>query len=121
MMFSVPLEINLGVITVWSGSIANIPPGWTLCDGTQGTPDLRDRFVPSAGPTFAVDDVGGSQVHNHAFTSDTHFHSFGPGTEVAAGPGPSPSTTAVAVSGITDNAVTVPPFFALAYIQFIGV
>ncbi len=36
-----------GVIVMWSGAIANIPSGWALCDGTNGTPNLLDRFVAS--------------------------------------------------------------------------
>ncbi len=43
-----------GVIVMWSGSIASIPIGWALCNGTQGTPDLRDRFIVGA----RQDDVG---------------------------------------------------------------
>lgn len=38
-----------GTIAVWSGSAASIPYGWALCDGTNGTPDLRSRFVYGAG------------------------------------------------------------------------
>jgi hypothetical protein len=34
-----------GAIIMWSGTIANIPQGWVLCDGTNDTPDLRDKFV----------------------------------------------------------------------------
>lgn len=34
-----------GVIVMWSGSISSIPKGWALCDGANGTPDLRDRFI----------------------------------------------------------------------------
>jgi len=34
-----------GAILMWSGSIANIPTGWYLCDGSNGTPDLRNRFI----------------------------------------------------------------------------
>ena len=37
-----------GVIVLWSGANSVVPPGWGLCDGTQGTPDLRDRFVVGA-------------------------------------------------------------------------
>ncbi len=37
-----------GIITMWSGKIADIPLGWGLCDGTNGTPDLRDKFVVGA-------------------------------------------------------------------------
>ena len=38
-----------GTIAVWYGSAASIPYGWALCDGTNGTPDLRSRFVYGAG------------------------------------------------------------------------
>lgn len=34
---------------IWSRSVASIPAGWQLCDGTNGTPDLRSRFVYGAG------------------------------------------------------------------------
>ena len=37
--------IPSGVIVMWSGSIDSIPEGWALCDGNNGTPDLRDRFI----------------------------------------------------------------------------
>lgn len=40
--------IPSGVITMWSGSIASIPAGWALCDGANGTPDLRNRFIVGA-------------------------------------------------------------------------
>lgn len=42
-----------GAIAIWSGSTASIPSGWVLCDGNNGTPDLRDRFVVMVGSTFA--------------------------------------------------------------------
>ena len=38
-----------GSITMWYGSVATIPVGWALCDGTNGTPNLVDRFVVGAG------------------------------------------------------------------------
>jgi hypothetical protein len=34
-----------GGIIMWSGTLATVPTGWALCDGTNGTPDLRDKFV----------------------------------------------------------------------------
>jgi microcystin-dependent protein len=52
--------VPAGVILLWSGSIASIPSGWNLCDGTNGTPDLRNRFVVAAGDTYAVGATGGS-------------------------------------------------------------
>lgn len=35
----------MGTILPYVGSINDIPSGWYLCDGTNGTPDLRDRFL----------------------------------------------------------------------------
>ena len=52
-----------GGIIIWSGSVNNIPEGWVLCDGNNGTPDLRDRFVLGAGHNYAVDSTGGESEH----------------------------------------------------------
>lgn len=38
-----------GAIIMWSGSVNAIPLGWNLCDGSKGTPDLRERFIVGAG------------------------------------------------------------------------
>lgn len=39
------LALPVGFIGIWSGTIAAIPTGWIICDGTGGTPNLLDRFV----------------------------------------------------------------------------
>lgn len=59
---AVAAGIPVGVITMWSGSIASIPAGWALCNGASGTPDLRDRFVVGAGSTYAVGNTGGANT-----------------------------------------------------------
>jgi len=51
--------IPAGGIIMWSGSIGAIPTGYYLCNGQNGTPDLRDRFVVGAGNTYAVGNTGG--------------------------------------------------------------
>ena len=65
-----PAQLNSpiprGVITMWSGAIDNIPTGWSLCNGTSGTPDLRDRFVVGAGSAYAVGNTGGSTTTSSA-------------------------------------------------------
>jgi hypothetical protein len=78
--------IPSGVIVMWSGSVASIPTGWYLCNGSNGTPDLRNRFVVGAGSTYAVDATGGSadaivvsHSHNYAGTTSAvgdHSHTF---------------------------------------------
>lgn len=49
----------IGSIQMWSGAIPNIPLGWKLCDGNNGTPNLINRFVVGAGGNYNVGDVGG--------------------------------------------------------------
>lgn len=67
-------SVPAGAILLWSGSVASIPTGFVICDGTNSTPDLRNRFVVGAGSTYAVDATGGSAdavvvQHNHTATS----------------------------------------------------
>jgi len=47
--FYVNTSIPIGGIIMWSGSISSLPNNWKFCDGTNGTPDLRGRFVLSSG------------------------------------------------------------------------
>jgi hypothetical protein len=64
LQFSSPAGgVPSGGIIMWSGSIVNIPSGFALCDGTNGTPDLTDRFVVGAGGSkYSVDDTGGTDT-----------------------------------------------------------
>jgi hypothetical protein len=48
-----------GGIIMWSGSISSIPSGYYICDGSNGTPNLKDSFVVGAGNTYAVGNTGG--------------------------------------------------------------
>ncbi|KKM98869.1 hypothetical protein LCGC14_1153640 [marine sediment metagenome] len=50
------------IICLWSGAVIDILAGWALCDGNNGTPDLRDRFVIGAGGTYSPDDTAASTV-----------------------------------------------------------
>ncbi len=120
LMFSPVRKIDLGVITAWSGAIGNIPPGWSLCDGTLGTPNLTDRFVPSAGLSFSVGDTGGAVNHTHDFTGDGHTHTLPAGAVIGSGAPFSNVSSSQSITGTTAAASIVPPFYALAYIQFIG-
>jgi hypothetical protein len=68
--------VPAGAIIMWSGSLDDIPHGWALCDGTDGTPDLRDRFILGISAGEAPGAVGGSTEHNH--TVYPHSHSIDP-------------------------------------------
>jgi microcystin-dependent protein len=132
------------MIMMWSGSIASIPSGWGLCDGSSGRPDLRNRFVVGAGSTYAVNATGGSAnaivvAHSHTASSSVsdpgHVHTanaglsdfdggpFGGGraqiaqilTTNSAVTGISVSTS-IASAGSSGTNANLPPYFALAYI-----
>lgn len=103
--------VPIGGIIIWSGAVAGIPDNYQVCDGTNGTPDLRDRFVIGAGSTYAVDDTGGGAIaatmgaNDNADTVDNNADG---------------TTTTVADNGHV-HTITVspnlPPYYALAYIQ----
>ena len=80
---------TLQPIVMWSGTLAEIPDGWQLCDGTNGTPDLRDRFVLGTQTGEVPGETGGAHEvqlteanlpsHRHYFQTETdgvHQHSF---------------------------------------------
>lgn len=65
-----------GIVMMWSGSSASIPYGWALCNGSNGTPDLRNRFVVGAGSTYANAATGGGTIGNVTVsTAPAHTHS----------------------------------------------
>jgi hypothetical protein len=79
-----------GMIMLWSGSTGSIPSGWVLCNGSNGTPNLTDKFVIAAGSTYAVGATGGSadsivvtHTHTASVTDPTHLHA----TSVYSGTG----------------------------------
>lgn len=106
-----------GTILLWSGAIVDIPSGFVLCDGNNGTPDLRDRFVVGAGNTYAVDANGGAVNHNHTFTGDGHTHDIISGDGIDTGTTYDNVTSSTPAAGTTDNENHLPPYYALAYIM----
>lgn len=65
-----------GLIVMWSGSTSTIPTGWLLCNGSNGTPDLRNRFIVGAGSSYNPGNTGGvdsvtltvAQMPSHSHT-----------------------------------------------------
>jgi hypothetical protein len=91
-----------GMIMMWSGTIATIPSGWLLCNGSSGTPDLRDRFIVGATSddagvaktniTGSLTQTGGSadaivvsHTHTATVTDPGHFHTFPTRTDFTGG------------------------------------
>jgi microcystin-dependent protein len=113
-----------GGIIMWSGTIATIPSGWLLCNGSSGTPDLRNRFVIGAFSddsgtakttvTGSATQTGGStdaivvsHTHTATVTDPGHIHTY----NVTNADGPNTRTTgkgnlAVSAANSTNSATT---------------
>jgi len=116
-------------ISLFAGAIADIPAGWALCDGSNGTPDLRNFFVRGAGSTFSVGQTGGSETTgSHILTiaempSHTHSQTFAVSGANTDGDNekalPSVTGNTGSTGGDTGHTHpdTVPPFYALAFIM----
>lgn len=139
--------IPAGGILLWSGSIGSIPAGYVLCNGANGTPDLRDRFIVGAGSTYAVNATGGSPDavlvshthtatsvvtdpgHNHVSQSNGAPNGGGAGAAYTNGMSNFPgqtinsNTTGITVAttnstaGVSGTNANLPPYYALCYIM----
>jgi hypothetical protein len=114
-----------GMIMMWSGTIATIPSGWLLCNGSSGTPDLRDRFIVGATSddagvaktniTGSLTQTGGSKdaivvSHTHTATSVVtdpgHFHSLDQGTGLNPGAFFQPSPSLLSANAMSTKSKT---------------
>ena len=117
-----PPTIPSGGIILWSGSISSIPSGWALCNGSDGTPDLRDRFIVGAKQygggvaksnwTGSLTQSGGSATHNHFVTA-----SLDAGTQIINSSPAGNFSATFAAGSVYNNTTYNPPYYALAYIM----
>lgn len=125
-------EFPKGIIVAWSGDITKIPDGWNLCDGKNGTPDLRGRFIIGANPNsnrnsnFMINEMNATGGYEKALLS--HTHTIGPQKSdyIVGGGGTDGYDNGRYYTGLgagtmnppqntTEN--TLPPYYSLAYIM----
>jgi hypothetical protein len=137
-------NVSIGMIFMWFGNPSELSDTWHVCDGTGGTPDLRDVLILGAGNTYSVGQTGGRSSHNHTIPTSgsggghSHSYSFtsgsqsstvsalGGGSITEAGASHShtaPSKTTATASSHTHstpdtyNASLLPPYKAIYYIM----
>ena len=112
--------------------MSDIPSGRYLCDGTNGTPDLRDRFLTGVGSSYKLGDIGGENFHkitidempkhNHSYVLDSEGVRIG-GNAVADAPGRANpfmgrySDLSTAYAGGDQPHENRPPYYAVYYIM----
>ena len=72
-------HLPIGAILMWAGSVAAIPAKYKLCNGANGTPDLRNRFIIGAGGSHNPRQTGGA---NQKTTSSNGGHNHTASTSV---------------------------------------
>ena len=139
--------VPVGMIMIWSQGEETIPTGWVLCNGDNGTPDLRDRFVIGAGGAYSTGTVGGSadavvvsHSHSYSLTDPGHHHTmpYSSGNASPASTDYSPQeyggkdsttvtqdkvtgiTLSISASGEDGTDKNLPPYFALCYVMRIA-
>lgn len=126
---SITTAMPTGGIIMWSGTVATIPSGWHLCDGTNGTPDLRNRFIVCADAddsgvakttlTGAATQSGASSIGPHSHDIDVGALAWG--TVKPCGSNNSGATGTVANgaknSGTGIGTDTYPAYYALCLIM----
>lgn len=136
-----------GMIVMWSGTIATIPSGWVLCNGSNGTPDLRDKFIIGArqddsgvaktNVTGSLTQTGGSKdsivvSHTHGVTDPGHTHNvaggggsggttncFGYFQTFVSNKATVSATTGISIdtTGSSGTNANLVPYYALAFIM----
>lgn len=135
------LGINpIGAVIMFNAVFAGIPANWQLCDGTNGTPNMTDKFVYGTNNEGDLLNAGGQAdaiipLHTHPITDQQHLHSISGSVNEnephsgfdSARSGGASVNTALSFTGITvtdgatgGEAVTdknLPPYIKLAFIQ----
>jgi hypothetical protein len=139
----VDTSIPIGGIIMWSGSNSSLPSNWKFCDGENGTPDLRGRFVmctnrqlngesTTIGPLnywANMNTTGGSPhavvvSHSHAVTWSGGIppNIYGSGSKSWPGGGGHSDGTSLTINseGVSGTNQNIPQHYVLAYIMRIS-
>lgn len=119
--------VPYGIIVMWYGQTWNIPSGWALCNGGNGTPNLQDRFVIGAGSGYGVGATGGAAdvtltvaqmpSHSHTVYMDIRGNENGSNDYTLAAYGGRGYSLGSSAAGGNQSHENRPPYYALCYIM----
>ena len=114
-----------GMIMMYNGSSA--PSGWAICNGSNGTPDLRDRFIVGTGSSYSLGNTGGANSVTLTLNQiPAHTHTYertDVGINVADRPWPASNNDCDMTNQNTSSAgggqshENRPPYYALMFIM----
>lgn len=127
-------DVPIGTIVFWSGSSDEVPTGWHICDGTDGTVDLRDKFILAAGTKHAVGSTGGNETvtlteaqmpkHKHSVSRQLNSSNYTSATLTSGDYRAIDPSGAYAINstetGSSQPHQNMPPYYALCAIQKIS-
>jgi hypothetical protein len=110
--------VRPGLIFVWPGSIGSLPTDFVLCNGSNDTPDMRDRFVEFAADTSAAAAGNNTMALSGESSKVGHSHDGGsldyPGDVGGQGHG----YTELHSHSVSATVTYVPKYYALAFIMY---
>lgn len=124
-----PMLVPSGTIIMWSGGGSQIPNAWALCDGQNGTPDLRGRFILGSSEDHPIGEIGGSETHtlsvaempahSHTIRGIETLESVNGGSLFAGGENQLSTKDSAETSETGEGSPMsiLPPYYVLAYIM----
>ncbi|MET0039313.1 hypothetical protein [Dehalococcoides mccartyi] len=116
------MMIPTGVIAMWHGLLANIPAGWALCDGNNGTPNLVNKFVMGVATSSTNPGTTGGAINKNLDITNPVYNLIG-GTPIVTPTGTGGPMQTMGTSGggasvpLTSIADIRPPYYEIAYIM----
>lgn len=112
-------SVSPGLIFMWSGSLGSLPTDFVLCDGTNGTVDMRDYFVEFTGTTPTSPTGNNTVTFNGTSSSVGHSHDAGP----ASLPGGNTPLMGHAATYYHNHVISTtkpytPKYYALGFIMY---
>ncbi len=114
------LPLVAGLIVMWSGTIASIPGGWVICDGTNGTPNLLAMFVQGVATAATNPGTTGGAVTRYLRHTSPNSTSYGAPYVAAPDAHGALATPSVGVGAglVADDIADIrPPFYDIAFIM----